>query len=103
VSDLYSAKVSVENQGTYKRESRICKEHFTINKLHSSRIRFLRFFQNPKTPLFTFFKVSCQKTLKKRRKRYPSLVFTLLHCEMLTGTFAVKTIHACHVIRTTLH
>jgi len=47
---------------------------------HSSIIRFLRFFQNPKTRLFTFFEVpSCHvKKRKKRRKRCPGFHFSPL-------------------------
>jgi len=61
-------------------------------------------FLNPKTRLFTFFEVSCQKNVKKRRKLMSkfSLSSTL---KLLTDTFAVKQLHVrtCHVIHTTLH
>jgi len=43
---------------------------------HSSRIRFLRFFQNAKKRDFLrFFEVSCQTNVKKRRKPYPSFMY----------------------------
>ena len=55
---------------------------------HSSRIRFLRFLENPKKRDFLrFFEVSCQKNVKKRRKRCPSFTFSTL--KLLTNTFSV--------------
>ena len=58
-----------------------CYKDHTVN--HSSRIRFLRFFQNPKTRLFTFIKT--YKALSK---------FTLFSTlKLLTDTFAAKQLH----------
>ena len=42
-------------------------------------------FRNPKTRLFTFFEVSCQKNVNKNVESIIQ-VFTLLHSKMLTIT-----------------
>jgi len=50
-----------------------------------------------KTRLFTFFEVSCQKNVKKRRKRCPSFHFR--HFEIANEHFHCKTItHIIHVM-----
>ena len=58
-------------------------------------------FQNPKTRLFTFFEVSCQKNVKNVKSVFQ--VFTFLHFEIANGHFHCKQLHTCHVIHTTLY
>ena len=65
---------------------------------HSLKYVFLRFFENPKTRLFTcIFEMPCQKNVKKRRKRCPSF-FIFLHFEIANGHFHCKTITITHVM-----
>ena len=55
---------------------------------HSSRIRFLRFFEIQKTRLFTFFEVSCQKNVKNVESVVQ--VFTFLHFKIANEHFTVN-------------
>jgi len=72
---------------------------------HSSRIRFLRFFENPNNATFYVF-LKCH--VKKNVKNVESVVqvFTFSTLKWLTKTFTVKQLHTtytCHVIHTTLY
>jgi len=68
---------------------------------HSSRMRFYVFFEVQKTRLFTFFEVSCQKTLKTQKALSKFSLFSAF--KMPADTFAVKQLHTCHVMHTTLY
>ena len=57
---------------------------------HSSRIRFLSFFENPKNATLYVFWSVMSKNVKKRRKRCPS--FHFLHFEIANEHFHCKTI-----------
>jgi len=69
---------------------------------HSSRIRFLRFFQNPKKNATLYVFLKCHS--KKNANNVESViqVFTLLTLKLLTDAFAVKH-YTRHVLHATLY
>jgi len=73
---LYVSPVWNENVAVFYRQCLGCQQRATVPSIVREYVFCVFFSKSKKRDILRFFEVSCQKNVKKRRKPYPSFMYT---------------------------